>query len=120
MWEKAGEAFANFLKKWYLNQNLLTLMVSITALGIGECCGLCFLKWVGLILSSLLGLSVIATMAFYACEYCHRKHWKAKEHKLDYKRKESGQNDKPKRKAGVSNAAANENTEYQLSVKRLK
>lgn len=96
MSSEVGKGFANALSKWYLNQNLLTLIASLIALYYGEKCNLCVLTYLGCILSIVFGILVIITMIAYTFEYCMRKCYKAKRLKLDHKKRARCYSDRSK------------------------
>lgn len=56
-----------------LNQNLWSVVISFSALGISEYYKLNILFWLSLILSVAMTLSVIVTTSAYTWNYCHDK-----------------------------------------------
>lgn len=72
-------ALADAIAKLKINQNLVALIVSFVALGIGEYHNLCYLKWFGIIMSGISVLSVVLTLIVYTYEYCKRKCSKTQE-----------------------------------------
>lgn len=72
------------LDKLYVNQNLICLVVSYIFLERLKC-GCCCNKWVYfccIIFFTASALSVIISLIYYTKEYCRKKVYKAKCHKL--------------------------------------
>lgn len=66
----------NIEKQSYVNQNLITLIVGFIALGYAEQhSGLIYLKFISLIFSILIGISVLCTMMVYTIDYILKRLW---------------------------------------------
>jgi hypothetical protein len=63
-----------------LNQNLWGLVVGLGALGAAEHFNLCVLFWFGVLLSSWMSISVMATTIPYTINYWKYKMKRAREH----------------------------------------
>ena len=75
------------LDKLYINQNLICLIVSFIFLKLSRC----WSSWDGKLLYLVMALffvasisSVLLTTIFYTKEYCRKKAYKAKCHKMRY------------------------------------
>jgi hypothetical protein len=73
MESNANSAVNKLIKGLYFNQNLITLIVSLTALGFGKHLNSCYLTYAGLIMSVVSGISVTITTFAYTVAYCMNK-----------------------------------------------
>jgi hypothetical protein len=80
MGENAKSAIGKLIESLYLNQNLITMIVSLTALGLGEHLDLSFLTYFGVAMSAISGLSVAITTFAYTCHYCTKKFHRVEDH----------------------------------------
>ena len=86
------------LDKLYINQNLICLIVSFIFIERSRhwcCCGdYTLIYWLFYVFFAISLTSIIISIVAYTLEYCRKKTYMAKEHKLNYKNQEKGDNKK--------------------------